>query len=357
MSNLTPNGSDSPAPSPSLDAIAGLYPEEIAEALGEKAFRGNQLFGWVHGRRVFDFDAMTDQSKATREKLPTLFRAQSLTPADHNDSSKAEGTYKTLFTLADGDTIESVHIQQPKHSTLCLSTQVGCAVKCSFCATGLSGYARNLSAAEIVEQALHLVGQSDLGERTPNIVMMGMGEPFRNYEATMKAVRLLMHPKGLNIGARKITISTVGEVDGIRRFAEEGLQVRLSVSLHAANDELRSELVPLNKKYPLSALTDAIEYYVRETGRRITFEWTLLDGVNDRMSDAEELAQLARQFDAKVNLIPYNPVEELGYKAPTGGRAKRFADAVASQGVNVTLRAERGQDINAACGQLRRRAS
>lgn len=336
--------------------LTGLFPEEIAEALDEKPFRGNQIFQWVQHRQVFDYDRMTDLSKSLRERLANVFTPTALEPAVESQSATAQGTYKALFRLNDGDTVEAVHLKHPKHTTLCLSSQVGCAVKCSFCATGLSGYARNLSAAEIVEQALRLVQDANLGDKTPNIVMMGMGEPFRNYDETMKAVRLMMHPKGLGIGSRKITISTVGEVDGIRRFAQEGLQVRLSVSLHAANDDLRTELIPLNKKYPLDSLTDAIEEYVRTTGRRITFEWTLLDGVNDRLSDANELAKLALELDAKVNLIPYNPVQELGYKPPSPGRAKKFVDTLTAKGVHATLRAERGQDIDAACGQLRRRA-
>lgn len=340
--------------SPALQPLTNLLPDEIAAGIGAEAYRGKQVFRWLHKKQVFDFERMSDLPKETRAGLVSAYAPAQISPMERSDSHHAAGTRKVLFKLADGDTIESVYISHPKHSTLCLSTQVGCAVKCTFCATGYSGYARNLSAGEIVEQALHLVGAADLGARTPNIVFMGMGEPFRNYDNTMRAVRLLMHRDGLNIGARKITISTAGEVEGIRKFAHEGTQVRLSVSLHAANDALRSELVPLNRKHNVAALVEAIRYYMSVTGRRITFEWTLLDKVNDSDADAAELAALAESLDAKVNLIPYNPVSGLGYAAPSKRRCRAFLDILERQDIHATLRVERGQDIHAACGQLRR---
>lgn len=350
------NGLKNSADSTSLQTLTDLFPEEIGAALGAEGYRGKQIFRWLHKKRVFDFEQMSDLPKETRAALVSTFNPAQITPAERSDSHHAAGTRKVLFRLADGDTVESVYISHPKHSTLCLSTQVGCAVKCTFCATGYSGFARNLNAGEIVEQALHLVNNSDLGAKTPNIVFMGMGEPFRNYENTMKTVRLLQHRDGLGIGARKITISTAGEVEGIKKFAHEGMQVRLSVSLHAANDALRSELVPINRKYGLDALIEAIRYYMSVTGRRITFEWTLLDGVNDTDGDANELAALAADLEAKVNLIPYNPVSGLGYAAPSRKRCRAFLALMERRGIPTTLRVERGQDIHAACGQLRRQS-
>jgi 23S rRNA (adenine2503-C2)-methyltransferase len=319
-----------------------------------ESYRGRQIFRWLHKKKVFDLDGMTDLPKDLRQTLADKAVLAQLTPADRAHSKQAHGTHKTLFRLADGEAVESVLILHPRHTTLCLSTQVGCAVKCAFCATGLSGYTRNLSAGEIIEQALHILAETDLEGKTPNIVFMGMGEPFRNYDATMRSIRMLMSKDGLHIGARKITVSTVGEVPGIKRFADEGLQVRLSVSLHAATDALRSELVPLNRKYPLDKLRGAIEQYTAKTGRMITFEWTLLAGVNDTEEQADALIEIARDHSAKVNLIPYNPVDGPPYHAPTTRACKAFLQRIEKGGVRATLRLERGQDISAACGQLRR---
>lgn len=335
--------------------LTNLDPAEIAEALHLKPFQGKQIFRWMHQKSVFDFDRMTDLAKDLRTRLKESCTAGQLHLAGVSSSPRATGTKKALFKLADGETVESVLIREKDRTTVCVSTQVGCAVKCSFCATGHSGYTRNLTPGEIVEQALYLLADENMGERTPNIVYMGMGEPFRNYEATVRSVRLLMSPDGLGIGARRITVSTAGEVKGIERFANEDWQVRLSVSLHAANDEKRSELVPLNKKFPLAQLKEAIRTYVDKTGRQITFEWTLLDGVNDSPQDARELAALAHSLKAHVNLIPYNPVAGLGYTPPPRERCESFRDALMNAGVSATLRREKGQDIDAACGQLRRR--
>ncbi len=339
------------AATPGLDLV-GMLPAEIAEAFGLQAFQGKQIFRWIHQKKVFDFTAMTDLSKAIREKLASV-KVTRLKLARMAVSSNTE-TRKALLELADGETVEAVLIPARDRVTLCLSTQVGCAVKCSFCATGLSGYARNLSPGEIVEQALYILREIDLQGRSPNIVFMGMGEPFRNYDATMKAIRILMHPDGLGIGARRITVSTAGEADGIRKFADEDWQVRLSVSMHAANDPLRDELVPLNRRYNIAKLMDAIDYYLKRTGRQITFEWTLLAGVNDANKDAEELATLINGRTIHVNLIPYNPVGGIDYEAPGRKRCEGFRDILDARGVGATLRLERGQDISAACGQLRR---
>lgn len=334
--------------------LTPLNPAEIAESLNLKPFQGKQIFRWLHQKKVFDFDRMSDLSKDLRKRLSEECSASQLGLVRMSASPRSNGTKKALFRLADGETVESVLIRDRERTTLCLSTQVGCAVKCAFCATGMSGYTRNLNAGEIVEQALYLLQDENLGEKTPNIVYMGMGEPFRNYDATIKSIKLLMAPEGLGIGARRITVSTAGEVKGIERFASEEWQVRLSVSLHAANDELRTKLVPLNKKYPIETLMKAIRDYVEQTGRQMTFEWTLLDGVNDTPMDAEELIGLATRVKAMVNLIPYNPVSGLGFAPPPLDRCQAFRDALEEAGVNATLRRERGQDIDAACGQLRR---
>jgi 23S rRNA (adenine2503-C2)-methyltransferase len=352
MTPALPN--DAPHTGAGLD-LAGLLPAEIAKALDLQPYQGKQIFRWIHQKKVFDFEQMTDLSKALRDRLAAACRVSRLRLVRTEVSATTE-TRKALLELTDGETVEAVMIPARDRVTLCLSTQAGCAVKCSFCATGLSGFARNLTAGEIVEQALYLLREVDLGGRSPNIVFMGMGEPFRNYDATIKAIHLLMHPDGLGIGARRITVSTAGEADGIRRFAEEDWQVRLSVSLHAANDALRDELVPLNRRYNLAKLMEAVDYYLERTGRQITFEWTLLAEVNDTSKDAEELAQLVGGRPIHVNLIPYNPVGGTPYAAPGRKRAESFRDALTHRGIGATLRLERGQDISAACGQLRRKS-
>ncbi|MBX7258953.1 MAG: 23S rRNA (adenine(2503)-C(2))-methyltransferase RlmN [Candidatus Hydrogenedentes bacterium] len=335
--------------------VTEYNPTEIAEKLNLKPYQGRQIFRWLHKKCVFDFEQMSDLSKELRQRLKEECSASQLSLVSMSESNRSTGTKKALLRLADGETVETVLIRDRERSTICLSTQVGCAVKCAFCATGASGYTRNLNPGEIVEQALYLLAGEDMEGRSPNIVFMGMGEPFRNYEATMRSIRLLMASDGLGIGARRITVSTAGEVKGIERFAEENWQVRLSVSLHAANDALRTKLVPLNKKYPIEALVKAIKSYIEKTGRQITFEWTLLKDVNDSQKDAEELVKLARQLKASVNLIPCNPVADLGFAAPPPDRCATFRDILVRNGIVTTLRRERGQDIDAACGQLRRR--
>jgi len=336
-------------------ALSGSDPHEISDALGIKPFQGRQIFRWIHKKRTFDFAEMTDLSLDLRTRLIAEYRVCAVEPSANQRSVRSRGTRKVLLRLADGESVEAVLIREKDRSTLCLSTQVGCAVKCSFCATGLHGYKRNLTPSEIVDQALYLMSEEEFGDRTPNIVFMGMGEPFRNYDATVKTIRLLMENEGIGIGARKITVSTAGDVDGIQKFAREDWQVRLSVSLHAANDKLRTELVPLNRKYPLKKLISAVHEYIAGTGRQMTFEWALLNGVNDRPEDARELVRLIRGTKASVNLIPYNPVSGLGYQAPSRERCVAFRDALVERSVACTLRKERGQDIDAACGQLRRR--
>lgn len=334
--------------------LSGFDGETIAERLDLKPYQGWQIFHWIHKKRESDFESMTDLSKALRERLQSQCRVNGLSLLHLFESPKT-GTKKALLSLRDGETIESVLLRDEDRTTLCVSTQAGCAVKCPFCATGLSGFARNLLTSEIVEQVLFLLRDHNVGEKTPNIVFMGMGEPFRNYDATIESIRLLMHPQGLGIGARKITVSTAGETPGIDQFAWESWQVRLSISLHAANDTLRNELVPLNRKYNLGRLMDSVERYIANTGRQVTFEWVLLQGINDTPESALELVGLLRGMNATVNLIPYNPVSGLDYLPPTLEACKAFQNILMEHGIKTTLRVERGQDIDAACGQLRRR--
>lgn len=334
--------------------LTSLTPAEIAAELELKPFQGRQIFCWIHQKQVFDFEAMTNLSKALRTHLSEQYAAVQMTPLEVQESA-VSGTKKVLLGLPDGDSVESVLIRDRDRITLCVSSQVGCPLKCAFCATGQAGFTRNLSAGEIVEQALFLLAGENLEGRTPNIVYMGMGEPFWNYDEVIKSIRLFMDENGLNIGARKITVSTVGEVKGIERFAEEDWQVRLSISLHAANDALRSRLVPLSRKYPLGRLREAIELYLSKTGRQITFEWTLLDGVNDSLDDARELVEYIGELKAVVNLIPWNPVPGMDFRPSPDSRCDAFLEALNTAGVKVTLRREKGQDIDAACGQLRSR--
>lgn len=336
--------------------LSAMTPEEIAAELSLKSYQARQIFKWIHAKQVFDFEQMSDLSKDLRHRLAAEYEACSLSLVKAQ-TSQGSGTKKVLLELPDGERVESVYIPSRDRVTLCLSTQVGCALKCSFCATGQSGFARNLDAGEIVEQALYLLAGEEMGGRSPNIVYMGMGEPFRNYDATLRSMRLLMDENGLGIGARRITVSTVGEVEGIEKFAEEDWQVRLSISLHAANDRLRSKLVPLNRRYNIRRLMKAVNSYQHRTGRQVTFEWTLIRGVNDSPQDADELAQLVSGLKAIVNLIPYNPVAGIDYAPPGRRECENFRGHLLAKGVKSTLRLERGQDINAACGQLRRQTS
>jgi 23S rRNA (adenine2503-C2)-methyltransferase len=344
-----------------IPSLTDLTPEEIAQTLELKPYQGKQIFRWLHQKKVFDFDAMTDLSKEVRRFLKTAYDEEETNVGagqlhvEQIVASPRSETRKALFRLKDGDAIESVYLVDRDRVTLCLSSQAGCALNCSFCATGQSGFRRNLSPGEIVEQALLLLADKPIGDRTPNIVYMGMGEPFRNYDAVMKSIRLLMREEGLHIGARKITVSTSGDIQGIKRFALEGWQVRLAISLHAANDKLRSTLVPLNRAYPLAVLMDAVREYVETTERQVSFEWALLEGVNDMQECADELAALIGGMDAVVNLIPYNPVEGLPYTPSSPAACEVFLAELSRRGLKATLRQERGQDIDAACGQLRMR--
>ena len=333
--------------------LMGLMPEEISSALGLKPFQGRQIFQWIHRKGVFDFESMTNLAKPLRERLKEECTVQDMRIV-RTQTSEALGAMKVLFELHDGERIESVLLRDGDRVTLCLSSQAGCPLNCAFCATGLGGFRRNLDAGEIAGQALLLLSAGEVPrEVSPNVVYMGMGEPFLNYDAVVASIHLLMHPEGLNIGARRITVSTVGVVDGIARFANEDWQVRLSISLHAANDELRSRLVPHNRADGLAQLRNALRDYGAKTGRQVTFEWTLLDGVNDSAGDVRELLAFLKGLKAFVNLIPWNPVPELPFRASPRAACIAFQQGIEQAGVKTTLRRENGGDIAAACGQLR----
>ncbi len=335
------------------NALTGMMPEEIAETLQQPLMRGKQLFQWLQKKQVLQLEEMTDLPASLRASLGDPVPVSALSVAAR-ELSERSGTMKILFALADGETIESVLLRHGDRATFCVSSQVGCALGCAFCATGLAGFRRNLSTAEIVEQALRLCHEAHLApNESPNIVFMGMGEPFHNYDAVIRSIHILMHPLGMRVGARRITVSTVGDAAAIRRFAEEPWQVRLSVSLHAATDALRAQLTPLNKRYPLNVLHDALRYYQQRRDRQITIEYTLLEEVNDAPSQAADLAAYLRGLDAVVNIIPWNVVPELPFAPSSPARIAAFAAALQAAGVKATVRRERGGDINAACGQLR----
>lgn len=355
--------------------------ETLFNDWSEPAFRVNQLLDWLYARRATTWDSMSNLSKPLREKLRSQFSLNSLVLT--RKQGARDTTQKFLWKLADGAFIESVLIpanpalygEASDRHTLCVSTQVGCAYGCKFCASGLDGWKRNLAPDEIVEQVLaverHAAGERRLAAHDPspdqakptiarpssrtvdNLVIMGMGEPLANYENLLKALRILNAPWGGGIGARKITVSTSGLVPQIRRLADEPEQFRLAVSLHGATDEVRQRIMPVNRKYPLKELTAALEYYQARKDRMITFEYILIKGVNDALEQARPLGALARHLRAKVNLIPYNRVEGLLWERPEEAVCEEFLGALEKQRVPATLRREKGHDIDAACGQLR----
>jgi 23S rRNA (adenine2503-C2)-methyltransferase len=323
---------------------------------GEAAYRAGQVRRWVFAQRADDFGAMSDLPAGLREALAADFQIWTTKIAKHLRAD--DGTEKLLLELADGHRIECVLLRQgPQRRTICISTQVGCAMGCVFCASGLDGVARNLTTGEIVEQMLRLDRLLAPDERLSHIVVMGMGEPLANLDNLLPALDEATNPHGLGIGARRITISTVGLPPAIRRLAEKDLQYHLAVSLHAADDELRNHLVPVNAKIGLAAILDAADEYFAKTGRRLTFEYVLLGGINDRPSDARKLAALLKDRTALVNVIPYNPVSGLPYETPAAEAVARFTSILEQAGIAIRIRRRKGDKINAACGQLRRAAA
>lgn len=321
---------------------------------GEPGYRANQLYGWAYRRLVADYAAMTDLPAKLRGDLAESLPLSTFTPVRELAADGGE-TVKTLYRTFDGQFVETVLMFYPDRVTVCVSCQVGCAVGCAFCATGLGGLGRNLSAGEMVVQVIDAARGARARERElTNVVMMGMGEPFHNYAETMKFVGILHDPDGLNFGARRITISTSGVVPRIDALAEEPYQVNLAVSLHAPNDELRSRLMPINVRYPIADLMDSCRRYIERTGRRISFEYALMAGINDGEDIARELATLIRRngIHCHVNLIPLNPVDVLPFERPDAGRIEHFADTLRTAGIPTTVRYSRGVEIAAACGQL-----
>jgi 23S rRNA (adenine2503-C2)-methyltransferase len=339
--------------------IKSLYREELASRLaelGEPAYRADQVLQWIYEKQADSFNQMSNLSAALREKLAASFDLIAVHALKTRNAT--DTTEKFLFQLRDHSLIETVLIpatpgltSSSDRHTVCVSTQVGCAFACKFCASGLDGVKRNLTAAEIVDQVLQV--QKLNGEKVSNIVVMGMGEPLANYDNLLRALRIINAPWGLGIGARKITVSTVGLVPRIKQLADEPMQIRLAVSLHGATDEVREKIMPVNKKYPLKELLAACDYYANTKKRMMTFEYILIDSVNDSLEQAHKLGAIAKRLHAKVNLIPYNPVEGLLWKRPDRDRCKMFQHTLQSHGVTSTLRMEKGTDINAACGQLR----
>ena len=339
---------------------------------GQPSYRVPQLLDWLYNRRVCTWDEMTNLPKDLREKLRSTYQLSCLELVRKQGSR--DTTQKFLWRLHDHSLIESVLIpanpalygEPSDRHTLCVSTQVGCAYGCRFCASGLEGWKRNLGVEEIVDQVLaaerctgspeteNAANASDQ-RLVSNLVIMGMGEPLANYQNLLKALKILNAPWGGGIGARKITISTSGLAPQIRKLADESLQFRLAISLHGATDETRNRIMPINRKYPLRELTIACEYYQEKRGRMITFEYILIAGVNDSLDQVRPLADLARRLNAKINLIPYNRVEGLPWERPSEEAQESFLSALEAQDVTATLRREKGHDIDAACGQLRLR--
>ena len=325
--------------------------EALAISLGEKAFRGKQLFQWVHEKQADDFDEMTNLSAAFREKLKENYCISGVRQVE-KQVSKKEDTAKYLFALEDDHVIESVWMKYRHGNSVCISSQVGCRMGCTFCASTLTGLTRNLTAGEMLSQIYQI--QKDTKERVSNIIVMGMGEPLDNYEELLRFIKLVSCEKGIGISQRNITVSTCGLVDKIRMLADEKLQITLAISLHAPNDEKRQELMPIAQRYSMDEVLDACRNYFQETGRRITFEYSLVAGVNDSDEDARELSSRIHDINCHVNLIPVNPIKERSYRRSTHQAVENFKIKLEKCGINVTIRREMGSDIDGACGQLRK---
>lgn len=318
----------------------------------EPAFRATQIYEWLYDKRATSFEEMTNLSKGLREKLTENFSITTLKEVVKQVSS--DGTIKFLFELKDGLSIETVLMRHNYGNSICVTTQVGCRIGCTFCASTLGGLKRHLTPGEIVSQVVHVQRELDkTDERVSSIVVMGIGEPFDNYDSLMNFIRIINDEKGINIGARHITVSTSGIVPKIYDFANEGLQVNFAISLHAPNTSLRTQLMPINKAYPLEDLLEAVDYYVKKTNRRVSFEYGLFGGVNDSIEHANELADLIGNIKCHVNLIPVNYVPERDYVRTPKKQIVAFQKTLQDRGVNVTVRREQGHDIDAACGQLR----
>ena len=326
--------------------------EDVLANYGQKPYRAKQIFTWLYKKRCASFDEMTDLPASLIEKFKAEYCINPLKELTRQVAK--DGTTKYLFELSDGALIETVLMHYSFGKSVCVTSQVGCNMGCSFCASGLLKKQRDLTSGEMVAQVLYVSKElSKEDERVRNVVIMGTGEPFDNYDNVMDFCKIINHDKGLAIGARKITISTCGLVNRIYDFSNEQVQYNLAISLHASNDELRSKLMPINKAYPLDELFKALRYYSKKNNRRLTFEYILLKGVNDSYENAVEISKLLKGMNAFVNLIPYNEVDEHGFKTTDDKTALKFYDWLMKNNVKATLRTKHGDDIDAACGQLR----
>lgn len=337
---------------PSIYALTYLELETWCVNQGFKAYHAKNTFRWLYKKRVTSFTQMSDLSIPLRQAYTDAFTLSLLVERERQVAK--DGTRKYLLELEDGSLVETVMMAQPYGFSVCISSQIGCNMGCAFCASGLIKKTRNVRADEMVRQLLHV--QLDLDkedQRVSHMVVMGIGEPFDNYDHVMNAIKIINHDLGLAIGSRHMTISTCGIPSGIRKFAHEPFQVNLAVSLHAPNDALRSQLMPINRAYPLAALMQAMREYYELSNRKVTYEYILLKDVNDSIHHAKELAQLIKGQHAYVNLIPYNKVEEQPFEQVSAQQAHRFFETLRKLGITATLRMEHGADIDAACGQLR----
>ncbi|KMJ58591.1 ribosomal RNA large subunit methyltransferase N [Bacillus sp. LL01] len=337
---------------PSIYSLQLHELEEWLLSIGEKKFRTTQIFEWLYQKRVTSFEEMSNLSKGLRDKLEETYALTTLKTIVQQTSS--DGTMKFLFELHDGYSIETVLMKHEYGNSVCVTTQVGCRIGCTFCASTLGGLKRNLESGEIVAQVVKVQQALDeMDERVSHVVIMGIGEPFDNFDEMMDFLKIINHDNALNIGARHITVSTSGIIPKIYKFADENMQINFAVSLHAPNTEIRSRLMPINRAYKLPELMDSIRYYIKKTGRRVSFEYGLFGGVNDQVEHAEELAQLLKGMKCHVNLIPVNYVPERDYVRTPKEQINLFEKTLKNLGVNVTVRREQGHDIDAACGQLR----
>lgn len=325
---------------------------KVIENLGEKSFRAKQIYEWLHKKQVSSYEEMTNISKKLKEGLTINYPLAVLKQVTVQ-VSKIDGTRKYLFALSDGNVIESVLMRYKHGNSVCISSQVGCRMGCRFCASTLDGKVRDLLPSEMLEQ-IYRIG-ADIGERVSNVVVMGTGEPMDNYENLLKFLELLTDENGLNISQRNVTVSTCGIVPKMRKLAEEKLQITLALSLHASSQEKRLALMPVANKYEIHEVIDACRYYFEKTGRRVTFEYSLVAGVNDTDEDAAELSSLVRGMNCHINLIPVNPIKERDFVQPSHDHVLNFKNKLEKNGINVTIRREMGRDIDGACGQLRKR--
>lgn len=335
--------------------IKSLTAEELTQVmteLGEAGFRAVQIYGWMHQKLVRSFDEMTNIPKKLRDCLKDRCLFVSLRAVRIQESA-LDGTKKFLFELHDGQLVESVFMRYKHGNSVCISSQVGCRMGCRFCASTLSGLSRNLLPSEMLDQIYAITLLT--GERISNVVVMGTGEPMDNYDNLLRFLRLLTDESGLHISMRSVTVSTCGIVPNIRRLADEKLALTLALSLHAGTDEKRRKLMPVADSYSIAQLMEACRYYFEKTGRRITFEYSIIAGINDTQEDANDLIRLAKGLNCHVNLIPVNPVKELGYRQPDIRYVQSFKNKLEKNGINATIRREMGRDIDGACGQLRRR--